>query len=102
RGDIRWRRQLGVREIEGETGRKRQRELLVVQRRGDADTVGHFEYEADEGRLHRGPDTDRRPLLYLRNRPLLSERAFGAAGAFGQFANDLDRKRRRRTFPAIG
>ena len=40
-----------------------QRQLLVVQHRRDADAVGHLEHEADEGRLHRGADPHRRPLL---------------------------------------
>ena len=101
RGDIRRRRQLGVRQIEGEPGVERQRELLVVQHRRDADAVGHFKYEADEGRLHRRADADRRPLLGLGDRPLLTQRALGVARAFGQFADHLGGKCRRRPLPGV-
>ena len=53
-----------------EHGVEQQRELLLVQHRGDADAVGHLEDETDEGRLHRSADADRRALFRCRDRAL--------------------------------
>ena len=62
RDDVRWRGELGVGQIEGERGVEQQRELLLVQHRRGVDAVGHFKHKADEGRLHRGADANRRTL----------------------------------------
>ena len=102
RGDIRRRRHLGVRQIETEHVVELQRQLLVVQDRRHVDAVGHLEHEADEGRLHRGADPDRRLLLCGGDRQLRAKRPLGGPRPRRQFANDFGGKRRRRTGPAIG
>ena len=102
RGDIRRRRHLGVRQIERQHAVELQRQLLFVEDRRNVDPVGHFEDEADEGRLHRGAHAHRRLLLCGRDRELGAKRALGGARARRQFANDFGRQRGRRAGPAIG
>ena len=67
----------------------------------NVDAARHFKHEADEGRLHRRTDANRRTLLRRRRRALQTQRAFGGARAFSQFAYHLGGKARRRTAPAI-
>ena len=70
RCDIRRRRHLGVGEIEIERGVELQRELLVVEHRRNVDAARHFEHEADEGRLHRCTDANRRLFFAAADRAL--------------------------------
>ena len=102
RGDVRRRRHLGIGEIEGQRRIEQQRQLLIVQHRRNADAVGHFEHEADEGRLHRSADAYRRALLGFRIGPLQPQRALGGARPLGQFADHLLRQAGRLAAPAIG
>ena len=81
RGDVRRRRHLGVRQIEAEHVVELQRQLLVVQDRRHVDAIGHLEHEADEGRLHRGADPDRRLLLGGGDRQLRAKRPLGGPRA---------------------
>ena len=101
RCDVRRRRDLGVGEIEIERGVELQREFLIVEYGRNVDAARHFKHEADEGRLHRRTDANRRTLLRRRRSALQTQRAFGGARAFGQFAYHLGGKARRRTAPAI-
>ena len=102
RGDVRRRRHLRIRQVEIEHAVELQRQLLIVQHRRHVDAVGHLEHEADEGRLHRGADPHRRPLLRGVDRHLRAKRPLGGPRPLRQFANDRRRKRGRRTGPAIG
>ncbi len=102
RGDVRRSGHLGVGEVEAQHVVELQRQLLVVEHRGNVDAVGHLENETHEGRLHRGANPYRRFLLGGIDRKLCPKRALGEARALGQFANDLGRKRRRRPGPAVG
>jgi hypothetical protein len=98
--DVRWRRQLGVRQIEGERGVEKQRELLIVQHGGDTDAVGRFEYEADEGRLHRCADANG-DASSPGHRALLAQRALPRP-ARSEFADHLGRKAGRLALPIVG
>ncbi|TMK48677.1 MAG: hypothetical protein E6G70_10520 [Alphaproteobacteria bacterium] len=102
RGDIRRRCDPGVRQIEIERAAERQCQLLVVQHRRDADAVRHLEHKAHESRLHQGAHANERSLLGFGRGTLHPQRAFSRARPFGQFADDFDRKARRRAAPAIG
>ncbi len=95
------RRYLGIGEIEAEHGVELQRELLVVEHGRNVDAARHLEHEANEGRLHRRADADRRALLRRRRGALQTQRTLGGASAFGQFADDVGRKARRRAGPAL-
>ena len=102
RGNVRRRRHLRIRQVEIEHAVELQCQLLIVQHRGHVDSVGHLEHEADEGRLHRGADPHRRPLLRGVDRHLRAKRALGGPRPSRKLANDFGRKRGRRTGPAIG
>ena len=102
RGHVRRRRHLGIRQVEIEHAVELQRQLLIVQHRRYVDAIGHLEHETDEGRLHRGADPHRRPLLRGVGRHLRTKRALGDPRPLRQFAHDRRRKRGRRTGPAIG
>jgi len=80
---------------------KQQREFLIVQHRRDADAVGHFKNEADEGRLHRCADANRSPLHRRGRRALLAQSALGGPRTLGQFADHLGRKARRIALPCV-
>ena len=101
RGHVRGCCDLGVRQIEGERRVEQQRQLLLVQHRGDADAVGHFEHEADEGRLHRSLDAHRRPPARGVIGRLLPQRAFSGPRTLGEFAHHFDRQWRRSAGPGI-
>ncbi len=102
RRNVRRRRHLGIREVEIEHAGELQRQLLFVQHRGYADAVGHLEHEANEGRLHRGADPHRRPLLRGVGRKLRTKRAFSGPRPLRQFTHHRRGQRRWRAGPAIG
>ncbi len=102
RGNVWRRRDDRVRQVEVEVGIESQRELLLVEHGGDADTVGHLEHEAHEGRLHRGTHADRRTLPGLGRGALGAQRALGDARTLGEFLDDVHRQARRRPLPALG
>ena len=95
RGNVRRRRHLGVGEVECEGRIETQRKRLLVQHRGDADAVRHFEDQADEGRLHRGLDAHGRTLARDVVDLLLAQRTLGGAGAIGEFTHDIGWQGRR-------
>ena len=102
RSDVRGCRYLGVGKVEIERGIEEQRELLLVQDRRDADAIGHFEHEANEGRLHQCANANRRSLLRSIGGAPDTQGALGRPRPLCQFLDHVGREARRRAGPAIG